>query len=117
MNQINVISPYRWEDMWVFDDPSRELDKEAFVCGTGAILDFLTQDIADATNGFNLIFSKDLFPGVQHRFRRVGQELGGWWYEHPEYLFAGWLCPALYKYFSEAPEVLYVKVQPRSEVQ
>jgi len=26
--------------------------------------------------------------------------------------FKGWLCPALFKYFEEAPETLYVKAEP-----
>ena len=30
-NQIMVIKPYLWEGVWVFDDPSTGLEKEALI--------------------------------------------------------------------------------------
>jgi putative methionine-R-sulfoxide reductase with GAF domain len=32
-NSIFVIKPYKWEGMWVFDDPKLGLVKEPFVGG------------------------------------------------------------------------------------
>jgi hypothetical protein len=33
MNAINVISPYKYLGMWVFDDPRVGLSQEPFVAG------------------------------------------------------------------------------------
>ena len=42
MNAINIINPYRWNNMWVFDDSSKELDKEPLVEGADTLLSMLT---------------------------------------------------------------------------
>ena len=72
-NQINIIRPYRWEGMWVFDDESVELDKEPFVGGAAEIIDVIVahKGIRNASAGFLLLFSADPFPGA-----RSGVELG-----------------------------------------
>jgi hypothetical protein len=33
MNAISVLIPYKYEGLWVFDDPSVGLLREPFVCG------------------------------------------------------------------------------------
>jgi uncharacterized protein (DUF433 family) len=66
-------------------------------------------DIQDAENGFALYFSGQPFPGVQMQIERVREEFGGYWYRHAETDDRGWLCPAMFKYFPEAPPSLYVK--------
>ena len=42
MNSIFVIKPYRWEGMWVFDDPYVGLVKESFVSGAVTMIDVAT---------------------------------------------------------------------------
>ena len=42
MNSILVIHPYKYEGIWVFDDPAAGLVKEAFVAGADVILDKIT---------------------------------------------------------------------------
>ena len=42
MNAINIIAPYRWNNMWVFDDSSKDLDKEPLREGVHALLSMLT---------------------------------------------------------------------------
>ena len=42
MNAVSVISPYRLEGAWVFDDASAGLVREPFICGADKILDVLT---------------------------------------------------------------------------
>jgi len=36
----------------------------------------------------------------------------GNWYRADEPPMEGWLCPALFRYFDEAPPELYVKAEP-----
>lgn len=114
-NSLMVLHPYLHNGMWVFDDESKGLDKEPFVAGVPEILEALLaqQGIPNPEQGFNLIFSASPFPGHQLAARRVREELGGNWYaiDTPLGPQEGWLCPALFKYFDQAPDALYVQVQ------
>ena len=65
MNAINLIIPYRYEGMWVFDDARVGLDKEPFVSGADMMLDVLVNDIPNAQKGFRLLFSATPFPGYK----------------------------------------------------
>jgi len=51
MNAINVIAPYRYLDMWVFDDPRVGLVAEPFVAGADTMIDRVVADIPDAQKG------------------------------------------------------------------
>ena len=115
MNAINVIIPYRWEGMWVFDDERAGLDKEPFVAGADDIIDLMVADIPipNAAEGFRLIFAASPFPGHTHTFERRREEHGGHWYYSLEFGQEGWLCPALFKYFDSAPDQLFVKAEVR----
>ena len=118
-NAIRVIAPYRDHGTWVFDDPAAGLTREPFVSGIPEMIDELVRDVPNAEKGFRLLFSEAPFPGYQRVAQRTRGDYGGTWYrtgatsEHPDTPEAeGWLCPALFKYFPEAPERLYVKAEP-----
>lgn len=102
MNSIGVIAPYKYEGMWVFDDPRVGLIREPFVAGIDCMIDRLVASIPDAQGGFRLLFSSTPFPGytVELSWRR--EEYGGNWYYSPQFSMEGWLCPALFKYFDRA---------------
>ena len=114
MNSLFAIAPYKSQGFWVFDDPQVGLSREPFVSGADRIIDVLTESIPDAGNGFKLVFSPQSFPGALARFVRVREEHGGNWYQWPEREMEGWLCPALFKYFPEAPPELFVQVSAKS---
>jgi pimeloyl-ACP methyl ester carboxylesterase len=113
-SQIKVIRPYKWEGVWVFDDPAVGLDKEALVAGMPELIEIATSQagIREPEKGFVALFSKDPFPGAQVCLEWVREEGGGNVYRWPEVGREGWLCPALFRYFDEAPEHLYVEVRP-----
>ena len=113
MNALFAIAPYRFQGMWVFDDPAVGLRQEPFVSGADRIIDVLTEEIPGAAEGFKLIFSPTPFPGYSARFVWNREEFGGNWYSWPEREMEGWLCPALFKYFETAPRELYVQVAPK----
>ena len=115
-NAINVINPYRWEGMWVFDDDRVDLEKEPFVSGADVIIDVLTEGIQNARDGFRLIFATVPFPGHTASLTRTGkEEAGGNWYAlEGEEGLEGWLCPALFKYFEVAPEKIYIKAEAKN---
>ena len=114
MNSINIISPYRHHGMWVFDDARVGLAQEPFVAGADTWIDRVVRDIPDADKGFNLIFSASPFPGHQFQLDWRREESRGNWYYSAQLNIEGWLCPALFLYFDEAPKHLYVQVKPRT---
>jgi Family of unknown function (DUF6717) len=112
MNAINVISPYRWNDLWVFDDPEKGLNKEPLIAGIDTMLDYVSRE----ANGqaFNIVFSATEFPDHQVCLNWVRAGDGGNWYEENGTLnIEGWLCPALLKYFEQAPKQIYIQVKPK----
>jgi hypothetical protein len=111
MNAINMISPYKHLGMWVFDDPRVELVQEPFVAGADTMIDRVVADIPDAECGFLLVFSSSPFPGHRYRLDWRRSEGGGNWYYSEDLETEGWLCPALLRYFAEAPRQLYVQVK------
>ena len=114
MNSITVIHPYKYEGIWVFDDPDVGLVREAFVSGADVILDRMVEGIASAEKGVTLLFSSSPFPGSQYEFEWRREEYEGNWYYSPQFGLEGWLCPALFKYFEKAPPRLFVQVKPKS---
>ena len=113
MNTINVIAPYKYLDMWVFDDPRVGLSQEPFVSGADTMIDKVVTDIPNAEGGFVMLFSGTAFPGHQLRLEWRRMDGGGNWYFSPQLEVEGWLCPALFKYFEEAPKELYVQVKAK----
>jgi len=93
----------------VFDDDNTGLVREPFVEGADDIIDVMTGQIEGAADGFGLIFSAQPFPGSTLQLLRVREEHGGWWYRADTLDMEGWLCPALFLYFDEAPEQLHCK--------
>ena len=110
-NAIHVIQPYRHASTWVFDDPRVGLHQEPFMSGIPAMIDTLVANVPDAAKGFRLLFSSEPFPGYQVELVCVRPEYGGTWYRWEGHNAEGWLCPALFKYFSIAPLRLYAKAE------
>jgi hypothetical protein len=112
-NSIGVIFPYMKHGVWMFDDAATGLHEEPFVSGMPEILDRLVAGVADAHKGFALFFSAEPFPGAQVKLDWVKAEYGGNWYrttmDGEEEL--GWLCPALFKYFPEAPMTIHAQAK------
>jgi hypothetical protein len=114
VNTINVIAPYKYLGMWVFDDARVELAQEPFVSGADVIIDRAVANIPDAQSGFLLLFSASPFPGHTLRLEWRRTDADGNWYHSPEFDLEGWLCPALFRYFEQAPKAIYVQVKPRT---
>lgn len=112
-NSIFVISPYKYQGTWVFDDPRVGLVQEPFVAGIPEMMDRLVKDIPNADKGFRLLFSVSPFPGYTIELVWKREERGGNWYFCKEYDSEGWLCPALFKYFDKAPKKMYAKAEKK----
>ena len=113
MNAICVIAPYKYEGWWVFDDARVGLVQEPFVDGANQMIDRLVEHIPNAENGFRAMFSGGPFPGYQDKLVWVRSEMSGNVYRSELLGMEGWLCPALLKYFNEAPPEIYIAVSSK----
>ncbi|MEH2122612.1 DUF6717 family protein [Nostoc sp.] len=116
MNSIMVIHPYKFGEMWVFDDDKVGLVQEPFVAGSDEIIERMVAQIPDAESGFSLVFSAFPFPGYQIKFDWRREEYGGNWYYSENLDREGWLCPALFKYFDEAPKEFYAQFKAKTKL-
>ena len=112
---VQTICPYWDEGELVFDDPSVGLVREPFVAGSDDALRILASAIPGCEQRFRLLFSHLAFAGHQLVAERGEPMAGGYWYDWKAIDVQGWLCPALFKYFKEAPEKLYVEIKPPLE--
>ncbi|MBW4614183.1 MAG: hypothetical protein KME21_13090 [Desmonostoc vinosum HA7617-LM4] len=110
-NSMMVIFPYRHHQTWVFDDEHTRLVQEPFVSGVPEMIDVLVQDIPNVDEGFKLLFSANPFPGYQAELIWLKEEYNGHWYYWSQKNMEGWLCPALFKYFTEPPIKIYCKAE------
>jgi hypothetical protein len=111
-NSLFVNAPYQHQGSWVFDDPEVGLHREPFVLGVDTMIDRMVASIPNATKGFRAIFSAERFPGAETKLEWRREESGGNWYYSEKFKVEGWLCPALFKYFSKAPREIWVKAEP-----
>lgn len=115
MNAINVIHPYCRDGIWAFDDKAKGLEGEPFLAGIPEIIAAITarEAISEPEDGFTLIFSGSPFPGHQAVLRFVSSDGPGQgnWYLVDGANLEGWLCPALFCYFDEAPKTIYVQAK------
>ena len=107
---ILPIVPYRHASTWVFDDPRVGLSQEPFVSCIPEMIDTMVENIPNAEKGFRLLFASEPFPGYQVKLEKVREEYEGVWYRWADN-GEGWLCPALFLYFPEAPSRLYAKAE------
>jgi hypothetical protein len=89
----------------MFDDANTGLYREPFVAGMSEIIDEITRHIPNAEKGVTILFSESYFPSAQGFLKFVKSEGNGNWYQYAD--MVGWLCPALFKYFNEAPKEIY----------
>ncbi len=112
---IFTIYPYfdhKAFQLWVFDDERTGLIEEPLIQGIDRMIEELTADIQNADEGFRLTFSDQAFEGHQVRldWLRLDEANEGNWYWCNELKIEGWLCPALFLYFPQAPEHIYISV-------
>jgi hypothetical protein len=69
--------------------------------------------IKNPEKGFIAVFSKDPFPDAKIVLDWVREDMGGNVYTAPQLGGQeGWLCPALFKYFDQAPKKMYIDLKP-----
>jgi hypothetical protein len=113
MSNILTLHPYQINTTWVFDDEHTQLKEEAFVLGMSEIISEVInhKNIPNANTGFTMEFSDEYFEGYDAMVTKEYAESGGTWYSGNIFgkEMRGWLCPALFLYFKEAPLHIYMK--------
>ncbi len=121
MSNALELYPYQIGNCWVFDDSRAGLKEEAFVLGMSEIITRVInhQKIPNASKGFRMIFSHESFDGYHALINKVpgGNREEGNWYEGEVCgaFMKGWLCPALYLYFSDAPSRIFMRAETLPE--
>lgn len=113
-NAIMTIRPYLYYGTWVFDDENTNLYREAFVAGMPEIIEtMLREQCVDnwKVDGFVALFSAEKFPGSHDTLTWVREEACGNTYKLEGTALEGWLCPALFAYFDEAPACIHIQVK------
>jgi hypothetical protein len=111
---VFAIEPYRHEEAWVFDDSAAGLHREPFVAGVTEMIDRLAATIPGAASGFRLLFAARPFTGYQASLTWLRADpVEGNWYREEESREEGWLCPALFCYFTAVPPKIYVRAEPK----
>lgn len=100
---------------WVFDDADANLSQEAFVAGMDEVIDLVTKDIPNATDGVFIHFSEGIgsddypFIVLTHAKSIHHPKLGQSNYYFSENLNKQvWLCPNMYKYAEFTPQIICV---------
>lgn len=107
-NSVMAVHPYLDQGAWVFDDSSKGLVKEPFIAGIDKMISKIVNHLHLDKKGFSIYFSSSYLPNSTFSLDWLRSDGGGNWYKCDQLNMEGWLCPALYKYFSEAPKKIYV---------
>jgi len=100
---------------WVFDDAEMNLSQEPFVAGMDEVIDLITKDIPNATDGVFIHFrdgvGSDEFPFIvlTQATSNIHPKPGQSNYYFSEDLDKKvWLCPNMYKYAETTPQIICV---------
>jgi len=119
MNNVNYIHSYVHNGAWVFDDESRELDKEPFVAGADLLIDAMCGNL-DRQEGdtCSFYFGQTPLPDWDVNLKIHSEDgYDGTYYtvNYPSLSLENqgpiWLCPALLKFFDKAPKEIFVKIK------
>ncbi len=115
-NSIFILQPTRNRyGIWAFDDINTGLVQEPFVGDTNILIDNMVLEagytLEEASKGIALLFSPDPFQGHQSEIYLIETTPYGSTYGNDKWDIEPWLCPALYKYFPQAPQRLFSQVK------
>ena len=128
MNNMSIyaVKLYKLNGMqWVFDDPTNNIYREAFVAGADTLIDKIIardHNLDEVKNKeFVLTFSLIDFPGstiIERLSQKAAMsyganelvESGSWWHSDPEDQLL-WLCPTLSVYADDEVDTLFFQIK------
>jgi hypothetical protein len=107
-----VITPYKCDGVWMFDDSGTGLVREPLIKGIDTMIEKVAKlkGVANPAAGVPVLFSKTYWSGAEYCLKWQREEDGGNWYKSDDLDMEGWLCPQLHRYFDKAPPELWVTV-------
>lgn len=116
-NKLFTLSAFFKDGLWMFNDPRRDIYEEPFIAGADIMFDVMSKRIDRPEINFCFIlFANAPLPTCDVHAKHLKPDgYGGHVYCVKQFTdqligFEFWLCPALLKFFPEAPKDLFVKV-------
>lgn len=102
---------YKENGIWIFDDASKNIEKEPFVGGFSELIDFILKEKgvwAGSHRGIDIEFSLEKESADMVEIKKVENMDNDWaLYEYKE--MQGTLCPLTLKYFGYHPASFFVR--------
>lgn len=102
---------YKENGIWIFDDPSKNIEKEPFVGGFSELIDFILKEkgvCAGSHRGIDIEFSLEKESADMVEIKKVENIDNDWaLYEYKE--MQGTLCPVSLRYFGHHPDSFFVR--------
>jgi hypothetical protein len=101
---------YKENGIWIFDDASKNIEKEPFVGGTSEIIDYILKERKiwnGAHRGIEMVFSDHKESDDMVQFQKI-EDLPDNWAKYEYNGVEGLLCPVTLRYFGSFPEKIYV---------
>lgn len=133
---VHVIEPYKNKGRWVFKRNGKIYDMAPagitdavlapLVFGVDRLITVSSKlkNIENPETGFLLLFSNEYFPNADVKFILSEPKFDGWIYKVEELNFKGvmpeqaaWVCSYMLDYFERAPEILYLKMEPKEGIE
>ena len=111
-NSIFRIVAHKRDGLWLFDNEKFGIQEQPFVFGSDLVLDKMTEEVDEAEQGVNILFSGIPFPGSEHCLELVREETEGFVYRWRDHNLQGWISPVIKNYFPVPPPQIYLQVKP-----
>ena len=102
---------YKENGIWIFDDASKNIEKEPFVCGFSELIDFILKEKgvwAGSHRGIDIEFSLEKESADMVEIKKVENMDNDWaLYEYKE--MQGTLCPVTLQYSGQHPDSFFVR--------
>ena len=106
-----TLTLYKINGVWMFDDKSKNIEREPFVDGFTELIDFILKEAGlfqGSHRGIDIEFSLEKEHPDMFKIVKI-KDLGDDWASYRYKDMIGSLCPVTLKYFIEHPDHFYVR--------
>jgi hypothetical protein len=108
---MQTITIYKENGIWIFDDASKNIEKEPFVGGFSELIDYVLKERgvwAGSHRGIDIEFSLEKNFDDQIEIKKV-EDMGDDWalYEYKD--MQGTLCPVTLQYLGKHPDCFFIR--------
>jgi len=102
---------YKENGIWIFDDASKNIEKEPFVGGTSEIIDYILKERKiwnGSHRGIEMFFSDHRESDDMLQFQKI-EDLPDNWAKYEYKGMEGLLCPLALRYLGKHPEGIFAR--------